>query len=151
MACCDRFSGDFFITPVYGLGASLIRKSWLKFSPYDEVLDRHGIGDNYGVAIGFPKIGIHVLNNAFVYHHHEQANRLQKSLQNYRRALALDYFIKTKKSIPHVKKQWLLWSLFGTVLISFLKRDKTTANPAFKAFFHILSGRNPYYKNAGNN
>lgn len=143
------FSGDFFITPVYGLGASLIRKGWLEFSPYDEILDQHGIGDNYGVAIGFPKPGVHVLNDARVYHHHEQANRLEKSLQGYRRALALDYFIKTKKNLQHVKKHWLLWSLFGNLLVSLFKRDKTAVEPAFKTFSLILSGRNPYYENAG--
>jgi glycosyltransferase involved in cell wall biosynthesis len=145
------FSGDFFITPIYGLATCLIRKTWLEFSPYDEVLDQHGIGDNYGVAIGFPKIGIHVLNHAFIYHHHEQVNRLQKPLQTYRRALALDYFIKTKKSIPHVKKQWLLWSLLGNTLISILQRDKLGISPSFRAFLSVLSGRNPYYENARNN
>lgn len=138
------FSGDFFITPVYGLGASLVRKSWLEFSPYDERLDRHGIGDNYGVAVGFPKLGIHVVNDAWVYHHQEPANRLEKPLQTSRRTLALHYFIKTKKNIHHVKKHWLLWSLFGNLMISFLKRDKAGLHPAFKTFLLILSGRNPY-------
>lgn len=140
------FSGDFFITPVYGLGASLIRKTWLEFSPYDEILDQHGIGDNYGVAIGFPEVGVHVLNDACVYHHHESANRLEKPLQSYRRALALDYFIKTKKNIQHVKKQWLLWSLFGNLFICIFKMDKVAIDAAFKTFSLILSGRNPYVK-----
>lgn len=140
------FSGDFFITPVYGLGASLIRKTWLEFSPYDEILDQHGIGDNYGVAIGFPKVGIHVLNDACVYHHHEPANRLEKPLQSYRRALALDYFIKTKENLQHVKKQWLLWSLFGNLFICLFKMDKTAIDSALKTFSLILSGRNPLNK-----
>ena len=73
-----NFSGNYFETPVYGLGASLIKKEWLLHSLFDETLDRHGIGDNYGVAAKFPG-KIHVLNNAFVYHHQEEANRLQHS------------------------------------------------------------------------
>src|SRR6185295_17891110 len=89
------FSGDFFITPVYGLGASVVGREWLLLSPYEELLDRHGIGDNYGVAMSFPVTGIHVLNNAFVYHHQEPANRLQRPLQYLRRVFALDYFIRT--------------------------------------------------------
>jgi len=142
------FSGDFFITPIYGLGASLIKKSWLELSPYDETLDRHGIGDNYGVAVGFEKVGVAVLNDAFVFHHQEPVSRLQKPLQYYRRVLALDYFIKTK-NIHGVKKRWLLWSLFGNVVISVFKRDSIMISPAFKSFVRVFSGQNPYYKNAG--
>jgi hypothetical protein len=44
-------------------------------SPYDEVLDSHGIGDHCSVA-GFGN-GIHVLNDAFVYHH----QKLQQAKQ----------------------------------------------------------------------
>lgn len=143
------FSGDYFVTPVYGLGASLIKKSWLEHSPYDETLDRHGIGDNYGVAVGFSEIGVHVLNDAFVFHHHAPINRLQKPLQYYRRVLALDYFIQTKKGIPHVKKRWLLWSLFGNFVISIFKGDRLMISPAFKTFVRVCSGQNPYYNNSG--
>jgi hypothetical protein len=42
-----------------------VRRQWLIRSPFDEVLDPHGIGDNYGVAFGFPS-KIHVLNSAWV-------------------------------------------------------------------------------------
>jgi hypothetical protein len=48
------FSGDYFKTPLYSLGASLVRRDWLLRSPFDEVLDRHGIGEHYGVIAGFP-------------------------------------------------------------------------------------------------
>ena len=63
-----NFSGEYFITPLYSLGASLIPKDWLVQSPFDEVLDPHGIGEHYGVIAGFPLQQIHVLNNTFVYH-----------------------------------------------------------------------------------
>lgn len=139
------FSGDFFITPVYGLGASLIKKDWLMQSLYDEGLDQYGIGDNYGVAMDLPVIGIPILNNAHVYHHKEPANRLQKPLQYYRRVLALNYFIQTKSKLQHIKKRWLLWSLFGNIVISTLQRDWLMVRSACKTFLHVLWGRNPYY------
>jgi len=94
---------------VYSLGASLVKKEWLLQSPFDEVLDRYGIGENYGVIAGFPTSSIHVLNNTFVCHHQEPANRLQKPLQYYRRVLALDYFIHSKKNLQWLKRRWLLW------------------------------------------
>ncbi|XZF13659.1 glycosyltransferase family 2 protein [Chitinophagaceae bacterium MMS25-I14] len=142
------FNGDYVRIPVYGLGASVVKKEWLILSPYDEVLDKHGIGDNYGVAAGFPSAGIHLLNNAFAYHHHEPANRLQKPLQYYRRALALDYFIRTKESLSYIKKRWLLWSLFGNLLLFMLTRDKLMIRPAFKALRAVWSGRNSFYEAA---
>jgi len=142
------FSGDYFVCPVFGLGASLIKREWLLQSPYDEVLDRHGIGDNYGVAIDFPPPGVHVLNNAFVYHHQAAVNRLQRPLQYFRRVLALDYFIKTKKRLQSVKRHWLLWSLAGNLLGFIFVRDGVMAGAAFKTMWRIARGRNPYYQAA---
>jgi len=139
------FSGDFFVSPVYGLGASLVRKDWLVNSPYDEVLDHHGIGDNYGVAVSFPADGIHVLNKAFVFHHQEPANRLQRPLQYRRRVLALDYFIRTKQELRSVKKRWLLWSLTGNLLSFVFARDARMTGSALRSLQAIALGRNPYY------
>jgi glycosyltransferase involved in cell wall biosynthesis len=141
------FTGEYFKTPVYGLGASLIKKEWLLNSPYDEVLDRHGIGDNYGVAAGFPD-GIHVLTNAFVYHHQEKLNRLQRPLQYFRRTLALSYFIKTKEKLSHVKKKSLLWSLTGNLFEFISKGDSLMVRAVFKSIWIIMFGPNPYYKAA---
>ena len=140
------FSGDYFISPIYGLGASLIKKEWLIRSPYEEVLDRHGIGDNYGVAAGFPSGCIHVLTGAFVFHHQEPVNRLLQPLQYYRRTLALDYFVRTRPELRSVKKSWLLWSLTGNLLSFLLARDQTMTNSAWRSLWMIASGRNPYYK-----
>jgi glycosyltransferase involved in cell wall biosynthesis len=141
------FSGEHFVCPVFGLGASLIKRAWLLQSPYDEVLDPHGIGDNYGVSVGFPP-GIHVLTKAFVYHDHEQVNRLKRPLQYYRRALALDYFRKTKKELRQVKKYWLLWSLLGNLLTFILVKDRIMIKAAFTSLKQIALGRNPYYRAA---
>jgi glycosyltransferase involved in cell wall biosynthesis len=140
-----NFSGDYFTSPVYGLGASLVTKRWLSDSPYDEVLDSHGIGDNYGVAAGFPG-EIHIVNCAFVYHHQEPANRLYKPIQYYRRALALDYFIRTKRSLKHIRRRWLVWSLIGNFLSFIFVNDRMMIKAAFKAIYTIGFGKNPYYK-----
>ena len=142
------FSGDYFTTPIYGLGASVVRKSWLLQSPYEEVLDRHGIGDNYGVNIGFPVAGVQVLNNAFVYHHHAAENRLQRPLQYYRRMLALDYFRRTRARQLPASKGWLLWSLTGNMLSFMRVGDRRMVRASLKTIWQIAWGSNPYYKAA---
>lgn len=142
-----NFSGEYFTTPVYSLGASLVKREWLLNSPFDEVLDRHGIGDNYGVIRDFPGANIHVLTTAVVYHHQEALNRLQRSLQYYRRALALGYFIKTKDRLKKTKKIWLIWSLTGN-LLQFLFSDRAMIRAAVKSIWVTAAGKNPYYKAA---
>ena len=144
------FSGDYFISPIYGLGASLIKKEWLLLSPYEEALDRNGIGDNYGVAMGFPIPGIHVLTDAFVYHHQESSNRPNQPLLYLRRVLALDYFIHSKKSLRHIKKRWLLWSLTGNLLMALLARNGGMIRSTFAGLRTIAFGQNPYAEAAKN-
>ncbi|NII27267.1 glycosyltransferase family 2 protein [Pseudoflavitalea sp. X16] len=143
-----NFNGAYFSTPVYGLGASVIRKEWLLRSPYEEVLDRHGIGDNYGVSVGFPATGVHVLNDAFVYHHQAPENRLRRPLTYYRRMLALHYFMKTKTQLRSASKTWLLWSLTGNILSFIRMRDGAMVRAAMKTFWQITWEKNPYYKAA---
>jgi glycosyltransferase involved in cell wall biosynthesis len=145
------FSGENFTVPVFGLGASVIRKSWLEHSPYDETLDKYGIGDNYGVSIGFPGTGIHILNNAFVYHHQERMNRLQYPLQYYRRVLALDYFIRTRKELQHVRWVSFAWSLFGNILVFLSSGNWLMVDAAKKAFFQVVFRKNPYAEAAACN
>lgn len=145
------FEGDYFLTPVYGLGASLVKKEWLLNSPFDEVLDKHGIGDNYGVALGFPAMAIHVLNTTFVYHRRGPVNRLQRPLQYFRRALALDYFIRSGRKPTHIKKYWFLWSLAGNFLGFLFVRDRIMLKPAFKSIWKTAWGNNPYYRAAKEN
>ncbi|HEY2726500.1 MAG TPA: hypothetical protein VGI61_04970, partial [Parafilimonas sp.] len=130
---------------VYGLGASLIKKEWLLRSPFDETLDRHGIGDNYGIASKFPG-KIHVLNNAFVYHHQEETNRLQHRIAYYRRILALDYFRRTIPNLSFIKKRWLLWSLMGNLILFVSNKNFYMIRPTIKAIFKIAFGNNDYLK-----
>jgi len=138
------FTGEYFVSPVYGLGASLVKKEWLLHSPYEEVLDRNGIGDNYGVAMGFPVPGIHVLTNAFVFHHQESANRPNQPLLYLRRVLALDYFIHSKDALHHIKKRWLLWSLTGNFLIALMARNGGMIRSTFTGLKTVAFGKNPY-------
>jgi glycosyltransferase involved in cell wall biosynthesis len=144
-------SGDSFITPVYTLGACLVRKEWLLQSPFDEVLDRNGIGENYGVAAGFPVTGIHILNQAFVYHHHEPAGRLQRPLTYFRRVLALDYFIRTRRELKHASRLWLIWSLVGNLIESLFAGESRMIRSGWKSIRLIVTGRNPYYLAAKKN
>ncbi len=139
------FTGDYTICPIYSLGASLVKKEWLIHSPYDEVLDSHGIGDNYGVTVDFPVPSVHVVSNTSVYHHLEELNRLKRSLQYYRRILALDYFIKTKKNLHRVKRRWLVWSLFGNMPGFIFSGSWIMLRAAFKAIWKIIFNKNPFY------
>ena len=143
-----NFSGAYFLTPVYSLGASIVKRDWLLQSPFDEVLDRHGIGDNYGVIAGFPETVVHVVNSALVYHHREETNRLHRPLQYYRRAIALDYFIKSKQNLKKIKKSWLLWSLTGNLIEFIISGQKNMIRPALKSIWKIATGQNPYFEAA---
>lgn len=145
------FSSDHFFAPVYSLGGSLVRKEWLLNSPFDEVLDRHGIGENYGVIAGFPGAGIHVINNTCVYHQQETTNRLMQPLQYYRRVLALDYFIQTKKTLKNIKRRFLLWSLIGNMISFVFSGNKSMVCAGFKSMWNVLWNNNPYSKAAKNN
>lgn len=145
-----HFSGKYYTTPMFGLGASLIKKEWLLNSLYDEVLDSHGIGDHYGVTAGFPG-KIHIVTDAFVYHHQEKINRLESSVQYYRRALALDHFIIKGKVLSHIKKRWLVWSLFGNFIEAVFSLNTLMLKPTFKSLYIVALGKNPYTKAAKEN
>jgi glycosyltransferase involved in cell wall biosynthesis len=131
-----------FRTKTYSLGANLIKREWLLNSPYDEVLDPSGIGDNYGVAINF--LGpIHVLTSTFAYHARAQTNRLESPLTYYRRLLALHYFLKRWNT--RASRLWFVWSLIGRTGYFVLKGSKKMAIANLKAIGLVLTGKNPYW------
>ncbi len=144
-----EMDGDFFRTPLYGLGAAVVRRDWLLASPFDETLDSHGIGDNYGVAVGFPAEGIHVVTGAEARHHRATANRLTDGVAQERRALALDYFIHTRPALGHAGTAALLWSLVGAGLLHAASGNSTAARAMLRAFARVASGRNPYRRGHG--
>ena len=133
-----------FQTSFYGLGAGIISKEWLINSPFDEVLDAHGIGDNYGVALHFPEErAIHVITNAKVYHHQSIDNRLTDPIAYYRRQLALHYFLKRSSK----RKMWFYWSLLGNAIFHKSVDHRKATRVVLKK---IITSRNPYwlaYKN----
>ncbi len=143
-----EMEGPFFRTPIYTLGAALVRRDWLLASPFDESLDSHGLGDNYGVALGFPAEGIHVVNDAPVYHHRAEANRLGDGVAQERRMLALDYLIHAR-GIDGVSSANFLWSLAGAGVLHAASGNGTAARAMFRAFGRVATGRNPYRAGRG--
>lgn len=139
------FKSPAFRTTVYGLGASIIKKEWLINSPYDEVLDPHGIGDNYGVAMGFPEEKpIHVVCAAKAYHYQSGENRLESATTYYRRLVALHYFLKKYSRFGWWHQLWFGWSLFGNLL---LFRNRAGHRKAtVKVLRLVLSNKNPYWQ-----
>jgi glycosyltransferase involved in cell wall biosynthesis len=137
------FSGDYFRTPLYAMGASVVKREWLLDSPYDELLDSHGMGDHYGVALGFPPEGIHVVTDAFVRHQRAEENRPAASEAYGRRLLALHYFIKSRKELAHLREPVFLWSLFGQIVFHSATGNRPFARVAASTFLTAVRGRNP--------
>jgi len=144
------FKNSFFKTNIYGLGASIIKKEPLINNPFDEVLDNYGIGDNYGICIGFPD-KVAVLTETFVYHHKESANRLDSGIIYYRRVLALHYFLRKSERFNTINTLWLVWSLIGSILLFMKNRQFRLANAAVKSIVAIVTLNNPYCKGSKKN
>jgi glycosyltransferase involved in cell wall biosynthesis len=128
-----------FRTALYGLGAALIRRSWLLDSPYDETLGPHGIGDNYGVALGFP--GTHplvVLREAAILHHRDADNRLPAHWSHVLRILAMARFRTRRGQFPAWKALWLLWSISGNALRFALRGNGTMLRASLVAARRVL-------------
>ncbi len=141
-----NFSQPYFRTQLYGLGASIIKKSWLEENLYEEKLESHGIGDNYGVAINLSEEeGVFVLSTIHAYHYKEATNRLSPTEAYYQRVVALHYFINKKKQVG-VSEQWLLWSLIGNFFTSVLKFNFSYTSANVKLMAMILRSKNPLLK-----
>ena len=145
-----EFNNPFFKTNIYGLGASIIKKELLINNPFDEVLDNYGIGDNYGICIGFPDKVI-VLTETFVFHHKDSENRLDSAITYYRRVLALHYFLRKHKRFNSINTLWLLWSLIGSIVLFMKNRQFKLARIALKLIIVIVTLNNPYCKSAKKN
>ena len=135
----------YFRTAIYSLGGAIIRRQWLLDSPYDEILDPHGIGDNYGVALDFPEdLPIAVLMDTYVMHSKSNINRLAPQITYFRRLLALDYFMTKSKKFSLVNRGFLIWSLIGNLLAQSAGFNTRKAWATIKAAYLIATGRNPY-------
>jgi len=138
-----EFKNPFFKTKIYGLGASIIKKELLINNPFDEVLDHSGIGDNYGICIGFPD-KVEVLTETFVFHHKDSENRLDSGITYYRRVLALHYFLRKSKRFNFINTLWLVWSLIGSIILFAKNRQFRLARAALKSIILIVTFNNPY-------
>jgi glycosyltransferase involved in cell wall biosynthesis len=141
-----QWHGDVMRTKVYSLGANVIRRQWLLESPYDELLDPNGIGDNYGVALNFPDGGgVWVLASTFALHHRAIENRLSRENSYYKRIMALHYFIrKSPEKFQQQTVLWFIWSLVGNTILFLVKRNFGLVGKSLKAIADILFARNPY-------
>jgi glycosyltransferase involved in cell wall biosynthesis len=146
-----QMDAPFFRVPIYTLGASLVKRAWLLASPYDESLESHGLGDNYGVAIGFPAEGIHIVTAVEVRHHRAPENRLAAAAAAERRMFALDYFIRTREPLAAqgVRPTWFLWSLVGATMLELAGRHGAMARAFGRTLWQVARGRNPYLDGRG--
>ena len=140
-----QIESPFFRTALFSMGGAVIRRDWLLQSPYDEILDQHGIGDNYGVTLNFPEPRpVWVTSTAFVVHHKVQENRLPKDLTYFRRILALHYFMKFSPKFSTINHLFLLWSLVGNLIYFIVKNQPHMRRATSRAMLLIATGQNPY-------
>jgi glycosyltransferase involved in cell wall biosynthesis len=129
------------------LGAALVRRTWLLNSPYDERLDRldpHAVGDNYGVALGFPGTEtIAVLTDLPVGHRQAPENRLPRSTVHYQRILALHYFMRRSGRFSTWNTAWLVWSLAGYAGRFLRAGQHDLFRATVAALAGIIQNRNP--------
>lgn len=132
----------FFLTKIYGLGASVVRRKWLCDSLYDERLAAHGIGDNYGVALRFPDC-ITVLADNPVIHHRAETNRLDPHVAHLNRILALHLFMSESERFRWYNRMFLLWSLAGMMVEFVLRNEMPMLKATAVGFRAILLRKNP--------
>jgi glycosyltransferase involved in cell wall biosynthesis len=141
-----QWEGPCVRTLVYGLGGgALVPRSWLLASPYDELLERNGIGDNYGVALGFPgAFPIAVLTGLSVTHHRESSHRVDAATAYEHRVLALDYFGSRTGRLGRMRLAALCWSLLGHAVAAMAGSRWNEARATTALMARVGLGRNPY-------
>ena len=115
-----NFKGNVFKTPIYGLGASIIKSENLKKVLFDTAFYENGIGDNYDLAISLNS-QINVVKNVKAFHHREKINRLNNNKAYFYRVGALHYIIKKHKKFNLTNRLFLVWSLLGNAMVFLLK------------------------------
>jgi glycosyltransferase involved in cell wall biosynthesis len=133
-------------TAIYTLGSALVRRDWLLASPYEERLGPHGIGDNYGVALGLPgDRPIALLTDLAVRHHREQGNRLARVSAYHERVLALHYFMRKSPRFSRVNEVFLLWSLLLGAAEFGIAGQPDWRRAALRVLLAVITGRNPLF------
>ena len=130
-------------TAIYTLGSSLVRRDWLLRSPYEEQLGPYGIGDNYGVALGFPgERPITLLTDLVVRHHKEPTNRMDRVAAYYERVLALHYFMRRSSRFSSLNQISLVWSLLFNTADFALHGHGPSFRATIRALRAVVTGRN---------
>lgn len=126
-------------TAVYGLGAAVVPRDWLIRSPYDETLGTYGIGDNYGVSLGFPGTSpITILADLPVMHHKAGENRLPAGEVYKQRVVALHRYVRKDPRFGIMTRIFLIWSLLGRIAVMSVRGKTGLRNSAGVALFDIL-------------
>lgn len=116
------FSEPDFTTPIYGLGASIIRAEKLKEVNYDTAFYENGIGDNYDLIMSLQS-NVRIVTNAKAFHYRETSNRLSPERSYYYRIAALHYIQCKHSKFTVVNLGYLIWSLIGNS-IYFIAKGK---------------------------
>ncbi len=139
-----NFGGTEFQTPIYGLGASIIRTDALKKVRFDEVFFENGIGDNYDLAISL-KATVNVIKEAKAYHHREKFDRLSNEKAYRYRINALHYILKKNQRFNQINLLYFCWSLVGKSLVFLGKGKFKSVYYNLEVILRILCHR-PLYK-----
>jgi glycosyltransferase involved in cell wall biosynthesis len=140
-----RFEAPAFRVRVWGLGASLLRRAWLGEQPYEEMFDRHGIGDNFDLCLRLPgERPVAVLTQAWIEHRQSDVNRLSANVAYYRRTLCLHYMLSRYPAFSCWHRLAFLWSLLGEYLDSRASGNIERAGYILKIGRLIITGQNPY-------
>jgi len=138
------FRAPFFKTPIYSLGASIIKSEKLKRVRFDTAFYENGIGENYDLLMSLDS-EVKIITDVKAYHHREKSNRLQSETSYYYRIAALHYILLKHKRFTFVNQFYLIWSLVGNSIL-FLGKGKIkmlwhNLEVILRIFFHF-----PLYK-----
>lgn len=141
------FDDEITPTMIYSLGAAIIRRSNANEIYFDEVLDRSGIGENYGVLYNRDNIkSMAILKSARAKHHKEQINRLNTPVSYFRRVMAMDYFIRLKGRKNITNHFCLIWSIFGNLIPQVLNCRFDMALASLRIIISLVMNINPYLR-----
>ena len=110
------FRAPSFKTPIYSLGASVIRSDKLKCVHFDTAFYENGIGENYDLLMSLNS-DVKIITDAKAYHHRETSNRLSPARSYYYRIAALHYILVKSKKFTFINQIYLIWSLAGNSIL----------------------------------
>lgn len=140
-----QFTQPAFRVRVWGIGASMLRREVLEEQQYDEIFDRHGIGDNFDLCLRLPgERPVAVLTEALIEHKKSTINRVPSNLSHYRRTLSLHYFLSRYPEFSRINRIFFVWSLIGKYLESRYEGNPERASSILKMLRLVVTGRNPY-------